>query len=146
MKVEDPPALLVQWFYHKSKVLPKGDESSWKKYTKFAARNATPKPTFIATEKMLMVIKSICARSVAISGRRKRPNVFTPERRITHPARSAAKPLSCTMTRSITATTAAATRSAITLCSCQSLPLSQFHPCPSCSERRTSNGCAIRFM
>ena len=34
MKVEDPSALLVQWFYHKHKYLPKGDESSWKNYTK----------------------------------------------------------------------------------------------------------------
>ena len=69
MKVEDPSSLLVQWFYHKHKVLPKGDESSWQNCIKFAARSATTKQTFIATEKIRMDIKSISANGVGISGR-----------------------------------------------------------------------------
>lgn len=80
MKVEDPSALLVQWFYHKPTYLPKGDGSSWQNYIKYAARSATTKRTFIATEKMLMVIKSISAKSVDISGRLRHLSAFTHER------------------------------------------------------------------
>ena len=79
MKVEDPSAVLVQWFYHKHKVHPKGDESSWQNYTKYAARSATTKRTFIATEKMRMVIKSISAKSVGINGRLGHLSAFTHE-------------------------------------------------------------------
>lgn len=146
MKIEDPSALEVQWFYHKHKVLPKGDESSWQNYISYAARSATTKRTFIATEKMLMVIKSICARNVAISGRQIPPNVFIPERKDTHPARSAAKLLSCTMTGNITPTIPAATRNAAILCLYRSPVPSQPHPCPSSLARRISSGCATLSM
>ena len=59
MKVEDPSALLVQWFHHKTHVLSKGDESSWQDYTNYAVQSATTKRTFVATEKTNMVIKRI---------------------------------------------------------------------------------------
>ena len=65
MKVEDLSALEVQWFYHKHKVLPKGDESSWENYTKYAAQSATTKRTFIVTEKTFTDTRNICVRNVA---------------------------------------------------------------------------------
>ena len=88
-------------------------------------------------EKTLMDIKSTSARNAGISGRRKRGGRSGgPERKITPHVRSAAKLLSCTTIRSITATTAAVTKSAATLSSCQSLRPSRPHPCPSCLENR----------
>ena len=146
MKVEDPSALLVQWFYHKPTYLPKGDESSWQNYTKYAARSATTKRTFIATEKMLMVIKSISAKSADISGHRIPPNVFIPERRITLPAQFAGKQPSCITTENITPTIPAPTKNAAIPCSYQSLRPFLPHPCPNCSVRRISSGCAIPSM
>ena len=79
MKVEDPSAQMVQWFYHKSKYLPKGDESSWQNYIKSAARSATTKRTFFAMEKTFMDTRSISVKSANISGRRIPQNVFIPE-------------------------------------------------------------------
>ena len=144
MKVEDPPAFLVQWFYHKHKVLPKGDESSWKNYTKYAARNATTKQTFIAMEKMPMVIKSIYAKSVALSGlRKRRPKSET---QITRSAPSAAKPCICTIVKNIMTIIPAATKNADILSSHQSLLPFPLHPCQNSLERRILSGCAIRSM
>ena len=95
-------------------------------------------------EKTPTDIKSTSARNAGISGRRKRGGRSGgPERKITPHVRSAAKLLSCTTIRSITATTAAVTKSAATLSSCQSLRPSRPHPCPSCLEKQTSSGCAI---
>lgn len=146
MKVEDPSALLVQWFYHKPTYLPKGDESSWQNYTKYAARSATTKRTFIATEKMRMVIRSTSVRSVGINGRLRPLSVFTHERCITHPAQFAGKQPSCITTESITPTIPAATKNAAIPCSYQSLRPFLPHPCPNCSVRRISSGCAIPSM
>jgi len=69
MKIEDPSVHEVQWFYHKHKVLPKGDESSWRNYTKFAAQSATTKQIFIIMEKINMVTRNISVRSVGANGR-----------------------------------------------------------------------------
>ena len=144
MKVEDPPAFLVQWFYHKHKVLPKGDESSWKNYTKYAARNATTKQTFIAMEKINMVIKSIYARSAGTSGHRiLHPRIET---QITRSAPSAAKPCICTIVKNIMTIIPAATKNADILSSHQSLLPFPLHPCQNSLERRILSGCAIRFM
>ena len=63
-----------------------------------------------------MDIKSIVARSVGISGHRKRRSVFILERRAILPVLFAARQLSFTMIWSTTATTAAVTRSATTPC------------------------------
>ena len=65
MKVEDLSAFLVQWFYHKHKVLPKGDRSSWKNYTRSAAQNATTKSIFIAMEKINMGIRNTSAKNAS---------------------------------------------------------------------------------
>ena len=146
MRAEHPPALVVQWFYHKPTYLPKGDESSWQNYTKYAARSATTKRTFIATEKMLMVIKSISAKSVGINGRLRHLSAFIPERRITLPAQFVGKQPSCITTESITPTIPAPTKNAAIPCSYQSLRPFQFRPCPNCSVRRISSGCAIPSM
>src|SRR5699024_11602704 len=62
---EDPSAQMVQWFYHKSKYLPKGDESSWQNYIKSAARSATTKRTFFAMEKTFMEIGRASCRERA---------------------------------------------------------------------------------
>ena len=70
MKVEDPSALLVQWFYHKPQYLPKGDESSWQNHTRFAARNATTIKTFIVTAKTNMGTRNIFAAYAGINLRR----------------------------------------------------------------------------
>lgn len=146
MKVEDPPALLVQWFYHKSKYLPKGDESSWQNYTKFAAQSATTIQTFIATEKIRMDIKNISVRGVGISGHLRHLSVFTLVQTITLPARFVGEPCMCIMIESTTFTTPAGTRNAGTPSLCRSLRLFQHRPCPNCSVRRTSNGCATLSM
>lgn len=146
MKVEDPSAQMVQWFYHKSKYLPKGDESSWQNYIKSAARSATTKRTFFAMEKTFMDTRSISAKSANISGRRIPQNVFIPERRITLPAQFVGKQPSCITTERITPTIPALTKNAAILCLYQSLQPFPFRPCPSCSARRTSNGCAILSM
>ena len=148
MKVEDPPAFLVQWFHHKTQYLPKEDGSSWQNYTRFTVRNATTIILFIVTAKIKLVSKNISAANAVINLPRMHLPVSLENRvhgRIL-PVLSVERPLSCTMTRNITATTAAVTRSVTILCSCQSLPLSRLRPCQSCSARRTSNGCAILSM
>ena len=146
MKVEDPSAQMVQWFYHKSKYLPKGDESSWKNYTILAARNATTKQTFIVMEKILMDTRSICARSVAISGHRILRSAPMNEQGITHLAQFAEKRCICTTIENTTPITRAGIRDAGIPYLFQSLPLFPHHPCPNCSARRISNGCAILSM
>lgn len=95
---------------------------------------------------MLMVIKSISAKSVDISGRRTPQNVFMPERKDIQPAQSVGKLLSCTMTGSITPTIPAATRNAAILSLYRSLLLFQPRPCPNFSARRISNECATLSM
>lgn len=71
MKVEDPSALEVQWFHHKPTYLPKGDESSWQNYTKYAARSATTKRIFNATEETSMGTRNTGASVVGFNGRQK---------------------------------------------------------------------------
>jgi len=153
MKVEDPSALLVQWFYHKSTYLPKGDESSWQNCIKSAARSATTKWISVVTEKINMDIKSTNVGNAGTSLPRKPQQELKDIRAVegeslfTHPlALFAAGSLFCTMTRDITPTTPAATRNAAIRCSFQSLQPFQLRPCPNSLERRTSSGCAIRFM
>ena len=70
MKVEDPWAQMVQWFYHKPQYLPKGDESPWQNCIKSAAQSATTKGILIATEKTLMVFRNISAWMLASVGTR----------------------------------------------------------------------------
>mgnify|MGYP001836357145 CR=1 FL=1 len=153
MKVEDPSALLVQWFYHKSTYLPKGDESSWQNCIKYAARSATTKRTFIATEKINTDTRNTSARGVGISLHQRRRQglkairVGQGESHSIHPlALFAAGSPSYTMTVSITLTIPAATRNAAIRCSCPSLLPSRRRPCPSSLERRISNGCVTRSM
>ena len=153
MKVEDPSALLVQWVYHKSTYLPKGDESSWQNCIKSAARSATTKWISVVTEKINMDIRSTNVGNAGTSLPRKPQQELKDIRAVegeslfTHPlALFVAGSLFCTMTRSITPTTHAATRNAAIQCSFQSLLLSRCRLCPNCSVRRTSNGCATLSM
>ena len=147
MKVEDPSALLVQWFHHKSTYLPKGDESSWQNCIKFAARSATTKQVFIATEKTFMDTRNTGVRGVGFNGhQREAERLDGPERRNIPLAPFAARLPSCTTIWSITVTTAAVTRSATIRCSYRSPVLFQLRPCPSSLERRISNGCATLSM
>ena len=67
MKVEDPSAQMVQWFYHKPKYLPKGDESSWQNHIKSGARNATTIKTFIGMAKIKLGTRSIFAANAGMS-------------------------------------------------------------------------------
>ena len=152
MKVEDPSALEVQWFHHKTHVLPKGDESSWQNYTKYAARSATTKRTFIATEKIRMDTRSTSVRSVGISGRQihhmssQGVLLVLAGEQTTQPALSAEGQCMCITIEITTFTTPAQTRNAVTLYLRQSPRPFQRHPCPSSLERRTSSGCAIPSM
>ena len=153
MKVEDPSAQMVQWFYHKPKYLPKGDESSWQNCIKSAARNATTKRTFIATEKINTDIRNISARGVGTSLPQRRRQglkairVGQGESLLIHQLALFAEGLpSYTMTRSITPTIPAATRNAAILCLYRSPVPSQPHPCPSSLARRISSGCATLSM
>ena len=153
MKVEDPSAQMVQWFHHKSKYLPKGDESSWQNCIKSAARSATTKWLSVVTEKINMDIRSTSARNVGTSLPRKPQqelkaiHVEEGESPLTHLlALFVAGSLFCIMTGSITPTIPAVTRNAAIRCLCQSLLPSQRRPCPSFSARRTSSGCATLSM
>ena len=148
MKVEDPSALLVQWFYHKPTYLPKGDESSWQNYTKYAARSATTKRTFIATEKMLMVIKSISAKNVGINGLKTIPTNCPGVlgKKNIQAVLFVGKRCMCIMIVNTTSTILARTGSAGTPFLYQSLQLFQLRPCPSSLERQISSGCAIPSM
>ena len=148
MKVEDPSALLVQWFYHKPTYLPKGDESSWQNCIKFAARSATTKRTFIAMEKIRMDIKSISARGVSFSGHQtpRRINFFLLGQKSIQNAPFAEKHCMCITIENTTFTTPAGTRNVSIPSLCQSLQLFLHRPCPNCSARRTLNGCAILSM
>ena len=148
MKVEDPSALLVQWFHHKTHVLPKGDESSWQNYTSYAVQSATTKRTFVATEKTNMVIKSINAGSARINGRQmpERGKWAVPGQKNIQSARSVEKQCMCIMIVNTTSTIPARTGSAGTPFLYQSLQLFQLRPCPGSLERRISNGCAIPSM
>ena len=148
MKVEDPPALLVQWFHHKSKYLPKGDESSWQNYTSYAVQSATTKRTFVATEKTNMVIKSINAGSARINGHQmpERGKWAVPGQKNIQSAQSVEKQCMCITTGSITSTTPAVTGNAAIPSLHQSRLPSRRRPCPGSLERRISNGCAIPSM
>ncbi len=136
-------------FTTKSIILPKGDESSGQNCIKFVARNATTKRISIAMERMLMDAKNICAGIAGTSGRQETTRMRwldALERRSILPALSAERRCICIMIRCTTSTTPARIRSAGILSLFQSLPLSQPHPCPNCSARKISNGCAILFM
>ena len=148
MKVEDPSALLVQWFHHKTHVLSKGDESSWQDYTNYAVQSATTKRTFVATEKTNMVIKSINAGSAGINGRRmpQRGKWAALGQRNTLSALFAGKQCMCITIESTTSTTPAQARNAATPFLYQSLQLFPLRPCPSSLERQILSGCAIRSM
>ena len=148
MKVEDPSAQMVQWFYHKSKYLPKGDESSWQNYIKSAARSATTKRTFIATERTLMDTRSISAKNVGISGLKtiltNCPGVLG--KKNIQAVLFVGKRCMCIMIVNTTSTIPARTGSAGTPFLYQSLQLFQLRPCPSSLERQILSGCAIRSM
>ena len=148
MKAENSSALLIQWFYHKHKLLPKGDESSWQDYTNYAVQSATTKRTFVATEKTNMVIKSINAGSAGINGRRmpQRGKWAALGQRNTLSALFAGKQCMCITIESTTSTTPAQARNAATRFLCQSLQRSRLRLCPNSLERRISSGCVIRFM
>ena len=153
MKVEDPSAQMVQWFYHNPKYLPKGDESSWQNCIKSAARNATTKRTFIATEKINTDIRNISARGVGTSLPQRRRQglkairVGQGESLLIHQLALFAEGLpSYTMTRSITPTLPAATRNAAIQYSCQSPQPLRPRPCPNSLERPISNECATLSM
>ena len=148
MKVEDPSALLVQWFYHKHKVLPKGDESSWQNYIKSAARSATTKRTFIATERTLMDTRSISAKNVGISGLKTIPTNCPGVlgKKNIQAVLFVGKRCMCIMIVNTTSTILARTGSAGTPFLYQSLQLFQLRPCPSSLERQILSGCAIRSM
>ena len=148
MKVEDPSALLVQWFYHKPKYLPKGDESSWQNYTNYAARSATTKRTFIATERTLMDTRSISARNASISGLKtiltNCPGVLG--KKNIQAVLFVGKRCMCIMIVNTTSTIPARTGNADTPFLYQNLQLFQLRPCPSSLERQILSGCAIQSM
>ena len=148
MKVEDPSALLVQWFHHKPTYLPKGDESSWQNYTKYAARSATTKRTFIATERTLMDTRSISAKNVGISGLKTIPTNCPGVlgKKNIQAVLFVGKRCMCIMIVNTTSTILARTGSAGTPFLYQSLQLFQLRPCPSSLERQILSGCAIRSM
>ena len=148
MKVEDPSALLVQWFYHKPKYLQKGDESSWQNYTNYAARSATTKRTFIATERTLMDTRSISAKNVGISGLKTIPTNCPGVlgKKNIQAVLFVGKRCMCIMIMNTTSTIPARTGSAGTPFLYQSLQLFQLRPCPSSLERQILSGCAIRSM
>ena len=148
MKVEDPSALEVQWFHHKTHVLPKGDESSWQNYTKYAARSATTKRTFIATERTLMDTRSISAKNVGISGLKTIPTNCPGVlgKKNIQAVLFVGKRCMCIMIVNTTSTILARTGSAGTPFLYQSLQLFQLRPCPSSLERQILSGCAIRSM
>ena len=148
MKVEDPSALLVQWFYHKPKYLPKGDESSWQNYTNYAARSATTKRTFIATERTLMDTRSISAKNVGISGLKTIPTNCPGVlgKKNIQAVLFVGKRCRCIMIVNTTSTIPARTGSAGTPFLYQSLQLFPLRPCPSSLERQILIGCAIRSM
>ena len=144
MNVENPSPFLVQCFCHKPQYLPKGDESSWQKYTSSAARNATTIIYSIVTAKILMDIRNISAGTAIINlhpnARGRRGQIVSGNIR---PVPFAVKPASSTTTTSITATTAAATKSATTHSLCgKPLPL-QTLPCLSFSENMILSVCVI---
>ena len=148
MKVEDPSGLLVQWFYHKPKYLPKGDESSWQNCIKSAARNAITKRIFTAMEKMPMDDRSISAKNVGINGLKtipaNRPGVLG--KKNIQAALFVGKRCMCIMIANTTSTIPARTGSAGTPFLYQSLQLFPLRPCPSSLERQILSGCAIRSM
>ena len=148
MKVEDPSALLVQWFYHKPKYLPKGDESSWQNYTNYAARSATTKRTFIATERTLMDTRSISVKNVGISGLKTIPTNCPGVlgKKNIQAVLFVGKRCMCIMIVNTTSTIPARTGSAGTPFLYQSLQLFPLRPCPSSLERQILSGCAIRSM
>ena len=148
MKVEDPSALLVQWFHHKPKYLPKGDESSWQNYTNYAAQGATTKRVFIATGKTFMDTRNTGVSGVDFNGRQmlQRNNWAALGRKSTPSALFAEKQCMCITIESTTSTIPAQTRNAGIPFLLQSLLLFQHPPCPSFLERRISSGCAIPSM
>ncbi len=105
------------------------------------------KRIFIVMGKTHMENRNTCVSAAGFNRRQNQAErLDAPKRQNIPLVLSAEKPLSCTMTRNITATTAAVTRSVTIFCLCQSLPLSRLRPCQSCSVRRISSGCAFLSM
>ena len=91
--------------------------------------------------KIPMDIKSTTVRSVGISGRPRHLSTFTHELRIILITQFVGKQCMCIMIESITSTTPIG--SAGILVCVKSLLIFQSRPCPNCSVRWASNGCAI---
>ena len=126
----------------------KGDESSWQNYTNYAARSATTKRTFIATERTLMDTRSISAKNVGISGLKTIPTNCPGVlgKKNIQAVLFVGKRCMCIMIVNTTSTIPARTGSAGTPFLYQSLQLFQLRPCLSSLERQISSGCAIRSM
>ena len=124
--------------------LPKGDESSWQKHTRFAARNATTIKTLIVTAKTNMGTRNIFDAYAGINLRRMplRPaGVGDRTFVLIRSALSAGRPCSSTTTTNI-AQIAAVTKDVIIPSSCQKQPTSQRlqSSCESCAECQTYPG------
>ena len=145
MKIEDPSALLVQWFHHKTHVLPERRRVFMAKLYQLCCPKCNNKTGFNRYGKDKAGNQKYqckkCGHRIlqrdnrGVLGRRGILCVLFAERHCM-----------CITIGRITSTTLAQTRSAATLFLYQSLLLSQLRPCPSSLERQILSGCAIRSM
>ena len=148
MKVEDPSALLVQWFYHKPTYLPERRRVLMAKLYQICCPKCNNKTDFYRYGKMPMDDRSISAKNVGINGLKtipaNRPGVLG--KKTIQAALFVGKRCMCTMIVNTTSTIPARTGNAGTPFLYQSLQLFQLRPCPNFLERQILSGCAIRSM
>ena len=145
MKVEDPSALLVQWFYHKHKVLPERRRVLMAKLYQLSCPKCNNKTDFYRYGKDAHGHQKYQCKKC-----RHQWAPDTPERVYTrtknYPACPVCGKATCITTENITPTIPALTKNAAIRCSYQSLRPFPFRPCPSSLERRISSECAIPSM
>ena len=150
MKIEDPSALLVQWFYHKHNVLPERRRVFMAKLYQLCCPKCNNRTDFYRYGKdpTLMDTRSISAKNVGISGLKTIPTNCpgVVGKKNIQAVLFVGKRCMCIMIANTTSTIPARTGSAGTPFLYQSLQLFPLRPCPSSLERQILSGCAIRSM
>lgn len=147
MKVEVLSALLIQWFYHKHKVLSERRRAFMTKLYQVSCLKYNNKTDFYRYGKDIHGRQKYqCKKFQHQWASEASRQLGRPKRKEYPSCPVCRRPPSCTTIWSITATTAVVTKSGTTPCSYQSLRRSRLHLCLSSLDRWISSGCATQSM
>lgn len=148
MKVEDPSALLVQWFYHKHNVLPERRRVFMAKLYQLCCPKCNNKTDFYRYGKDPHGHQKYQCKKCWHQWAENHPYELPgrPRKKNIQAVLFVGKRCMCIMIVNTTSTILARTGSAGTPFLYQSLQLFQLRPCPSSLERQILSGCAIRSM